>query len=360
MTSTYVPVLDTSGWQAKYGGNGVLLPGAQPFDFTKARALGVQGVIHRVGNGSSFDQSYPLAEKAAREAGIAFGAYYYFQPNRLTADAAAELVEKWMSHFADTALPVMLDCEHYNGLQWTKAKLGEYIQQLLDGIEARHGRKPLIYSGAWWWNSRVSGDFSGYDTMQARYPRYGTQPPSPTSEWESWIPMDKEPLPSVGLGDWDGWQFTSDLYGPDFGMPADAATKRLDGNIVKKAAWDRWLRKAGVTPPPAPVDPVWPPFDPWKGWFSLWPLHVEKPVLRKGAEGDAVAYLQSVMHHKASDPKRPIVIDGDFGPQTEGRVKDVQTFFGIHVDGVVGWDGGNGSNPGDQATWPIIDMLAAM
>jgi peptidoglycan hydrolase-like protein with peptidoglycan-binding domain len=43
-----------------------------------------------------------------------------------------------------------------------------------------------------------------------------------------------------------------------------------------------------------------------------------------------------------------IAIDGDFGPQTEKAVKNVQAFFRITVDGVVG----------SRQTWPIIDYLA--
>lgn len=355
----YVAVLDTSGWQANYAGNGRLRPGALPFEFEKAKARGVQGVIHRVGNGTSLDESFALASQSCQAAELAFGAYYYMQPNRLQAKDAAALVQTWLDQFPRTQLPIMLDCEEYNGTQWSKQKLGEYIRVLLLELERLDGRKPLIYSGAWWWNSRVAGDFTSYDTMQSRYPRYGTVPPSDLAEWDQWIPWDKPPLDSPGMGEWDGWQFTSDLYGPDFGVPADAATTRLDGNVVKPEAWARWTDGAVVNPPPPPQEdpPPWPEFSPKTGQFSLWPFNVDKGTISNGAEGDAVAYLQGVIYHKAGGK---IAVDGQFGPQTEGRVKDLQRFFQIAVDGVVGYDGGNGSNPGKNATWPIVDFLAGL
>jgi peptidoglycan hydrolase-like protein with peptidoglycan-binding domain len=67
--------------------------------------------------------------------------------------------------------------------------------------------------------------------------------------------------------------------------------------------------------------------------------------LRIGAKGDAVRYLQGVILHKAGGN---IVVDGDFGPQTDRRVKDLQRFFGLAVDGVVG----------RAQTWPLVDELA--
>jgi peptidoglycan hydrolase-like protein with peptidoglycan-binding domain len=44
-----------------------------------------------------------------------------------------------------------------------------------------------------------------------------------------------------------------------------------------------------------------------------------------------------------------IAVDGQFGQQTERRVKDLQGFFGLTVDG---WVGGQ--------TWGVVDMLAGV
>lgn len=102
-----------------------------------------------------------------------------------------------------------------------------------------------------------------------------------------------------------------------------------------------------TTPAPAPTVT----FDPARGIWGLYPLNTAKatvrqtdsPVTREVA--DLVRYLQGVLRLKAS---QPVTIDGDFGPQTATAVRNVQAFFGLTVDGVVG-----------PKTWPVIDMLAA-
>ena len=110
------------------------------------------------------------------------------------------------------------------------------------------------------------------------------------------------------------------------------------------------------TKPPPGVDKP----DYANGEFGLQPYDTGKPVLRRGDRnvgGDKILYLQSVLKHKTG---QTVVIDNDFGPQTEKAVKNVQAWNNVTVDGIVGWDGGNGTKPGKQATWPIIDKLALM
>ena len=68
------------------------------------------------------------------------------------------------------------------------------------------------------------------------------------------------------------------------------------------------------------------------------------PVLRVGSRGDHVRWVQAVIRNKAGGD---ISVDGIFGPHTEKRVKDLQRFFGLVPDGVVG-----------PKTWGIIDFLA--
>jgi hypothetical protein len=99
--------------------------------------------------------------------------------------------------------------------------------------------------------------------------------------------------------------------------------------------------------PPAPATPATgalPRFEPGSGLWGLWPANADKPRLRRGAQGDAVRYVQGVIQHRAGGA---IVIDGSFGVATERRVLDLQRFFRIAADGVVG-----------DETWGVIDYLA--
>lgn len=365
-TPQLVPVLDTSGWQTAYIKNGRVRPDPQRPELTLAADRGVEGIFHRIGNGRSFDESAPLFYGAAIDADLDFGVYYYVQVNSLPPSQAGQLIERWLTeNEIELDLPVMLDLEDMNGPDVSKLHMAEYIRQLADEVELFTGRRPILYSAAWWWNQRVEGDFTDFDTMQARYARQGTQPPSDPSQWWDFT-RGVEPRTMVGTRPWDGYQFTAELNGGDFGIRPDAATQHLDGNLVRLEAWQRW---AGVdtVEPIAPLPPVvieepvidtsgWPPFRPAQGEFGLFPLDPHKLVLRAGDSGNLVKYVQGVIKTKAGGN---IKVTGKMDDQTISRVRDVQAFFHITVDGIVGWDGSDGNDPGLNATWPIIDFLSA-
>lgn len=98
------------------------------------------------------------------------------------------------------------------------------------------------------------------------------------------------------------------------------------------------------------------------GEYGLQPLDLNKPTLRRGSSdtGHKVRYLQGVLKNEVNED---LDIDGhgygSFGPQTERAVRNLQIRFGVKDTGVVDWDGPDGRHPGPNATWPIIDRLAA-
>jgi peptidoglycan hydrolase-like protein with peptidoglycan-binding domain len=75
------------------------------------------------------------------------------------------------------------------------------------------------------------------------------------------------------------------------------------------------------------------------------PSNDAKPVVSIGWHGDLVSYVQRVIADRAGGK---ITVDGDFGPQTLGRVKDVQFVAKLATTGVVDW----------QGTWQFLDHLA--
>lgn len=78
----------------------------------------------------------------------------------------------------------------------------------------------------------------------------------------------------------------------------------------------------GPTPKPAPQNP------------SNGVCEVQVPMLKRGdARKGAVRSLQTLLNAKAS---QGLKVDGDFGPATEKAVKNVQAFFRLRVDGIVG------------------------
>lgn len=89
---------------------------------------------------------------------------------------------------------------------------------------------------------------------------------------------------------------------------------------------------------------AFPPFNPARGQFSLWPYAENKRTLTIGAEGDNVAYLQGVILFHAGGR---ITVDRKYGPATAARVADLQRIFGKAGDGICG-----------PVTWDAADYLA--
>jgi hypothetical protein len=83
--------------------------------------------------------------------------------------------------------------------------------------------------------------------------------------------------------------------------------------------------------------PAW-----WAGWIGR-----PKPTIRAFSRGPEVTYLQSVITVRAGHPQ--LHVTGIFDGATDQAVRDVQRFFGLTVDGIVG----------SRQTWPVIDFLAA-
>jgi hypothetical protein len=61
-------------------------------------------------------------------------------------------------------------------------------------------------------------------------------------------------------------------------------------------------------------------------WAALW------VTVKQGDQGDAVSAAQQLLAANGLD----VAIDGDFGPQTDGAVRDFQAQKGLTADGVVG------------------------
>jgi peptidoglycan hydrolase-like protein with peptidoglycan-binding domain len=69
------------------------------------------------------------------------------------------------------------------------------------------------------------------------------------------------------------------------------------------------------------------------------PAIPDLPWVEMGANGEAVTTVQYLLRHRGAD----IVVDGDFGEQTDDRVRAFQGANGLVVDGVVG-----------AQTWPAL------
>lgn len=116
---------------------------------------------------------------------------------------------------------------------------------------------------------------------------------------------------------------------PWHAQPVEIATSRAAYDPVTQAL-KTWALPAAPAPAPAP--------------YGSWP-RTAKPTIRLGSEGDVVRYLERVLVEKAGQSiANP---DRYFRADTDVAVKNLQRFFGLTVDGIVG-----------AQTWPTIDFLA--
>jgi len=110
-------------------------------NFAKTKESGILGVIHKASQGgASVDLAYSTRRKLAKEVGLLWGAYHFFD---FSAPAAFQA-----EHFLSVAAPddstlITLDWENVGNREPSAALAREFLQV----IEAKLGRKAVLYSG---------------------------------------------------------------------------------------------------------------------------------------------------------------------------------------------------------------------
>lgn len=117
------------------------------------------------------------------------------------------------------------------------------------------------------------------------------------------------------------------------------------GRVIPELRQPLTIAVPTVPAPAGPLEPF-PPFVPAWGLFSVYPIATNKPTVRFGSHGDVVRYVQGVMKVKLG---YAVIIDGEFGPQTDDAVRKFQTEHGLVVDGIVG-----------KQTYRAIDKAAGL
>jgi hypothetical protein len=92
------------------------------------------------------------------------------------------------------------------------------------------------------------------------------------------------------------------------------------------AAFAYFMGLSGSVPPPQPKPPPNPELQPVT-------FTAQSVILRPSYRGGQVAQLQKILRDWCD---QPLHVDGVFGPGTERAVRNVQGFFGLTTDGIVG------------------------
>lgn len=128
---------------------------------------------------------------------------------------------------------------------------------------------------------------------------------------------------------WSGGQWDSRAQIRQYAAPESLGGAQVDRNDARAADYGQWPRPAAPVPSvPVPVAPAGHQFT------------VTVPALSLGQSGNWVRTLQALL-----GPRRghDILIDGDFGQDTQALLRQVQAITGLPQTGVV-----------DEATWKAL------
>lgn len=152
-------------------------------DWQAVKDSGVEFAFIRVSDGLSFiDPKFEQNWIGAKEAGIIRGVYQFFRPAR-DPIAQAELLLEKMGELEAGDLPPVIDVEAVDGQ--TPEQISNGVRLWIETIEAATGRKPIIYSGKYFWNDNVkTTEFSDYPFWIAQY---GPTCPDLPIAWNEWL-----------------------------------------------------------------------------------------------------------------------------------------------------------------------------
>lgn len=187
-------------------------------DWTKVRAAGIQGVIHKATQGTTYvDSTFATAKKDVPASGLLWGAYHFGTGASSGTDQA--------QFFLDTVKPdaqtlCAIDFEsNPSGTAMTLAEMLEWIA----AVEKATGRAPVVYGG----KSLLFGDIaSSPEPALAKCPLWIAQYTSAAAP--SGIP------PQVWKT-WTLWQYTES--GTVDGITGQVDRERFNGTADELTAW---------------------------------------------------------------------------------------------------------------------------
>lgn len=179
--------IDVSEWQGSV-------------DWNAVKSSGRTFAFARISDGGYHDKYFGANWPAMKAAGIVRGSYQFFEPAQ-DPNAQADIVIAAVGHLDAGDLPVVADMEVTGGQ--SAATILANLHTWVDKVTAGTGKKPMIYTGKYWWEGNVgdSADFVALPLWHAQY----TSAACPDianawSGWAFWQFTDKDSCPGVGGG----------------------------------------------------------------------------------------------------------------------------------------------------------------
>jgi lysozyme len=179
-------------------------------NWTSVKNAGVRFAFVRVSDGTgTLDTQFFNNWNGAKNAGVIRGAYQFFRPSQ-DPIAQADLLLSRMGTLQPGDLPPVIDVEVTSSQ--TPAVIAQKVGQWIARVESVTGRKPIVYTGKFFWNDNVqSSAFASYPLWIAQYTS-NTCPDLPTP-WS----------------DWSFFQFTDS--GTVAGISGPVDTNRFNGDL---------------------------------------------------------------------------------------------------------------------------------
>ena len=169
-------------------------------DWGAVAASGRKFAIARVNDGDFIDPQFGPNWDGIRAAGMIRGAYQFFRP-AMSADAQADTMIAAVGVLGAGDLPATLDVEA-TGSQPADV-IASKIHVWMDKVEIATGKRPIIYTGKYFWNDNVvSADFAGDPLWIAAYGPPCPDTPSPWDDWAMWQYSSTGSVPGIA-GDVD-------------------------------------------------------------------------------------------------------------------------------------------------------------
>lgn len=178
--------IDVSQWQGT-------------IDWAKVRGAGKEFAIARIGDGLGSDPTFQGHWAAIKGQGMVRGAYQFFRTGKDPL-AQADIAVAAVGQLGPGDLPVTCDVEDPNS-NVTPAVYTSLIHQWADRVEQGTGKRPMIYTGRYYWDPKVaSNDFAGYPLWHAQYTNAAC--PNINDRWSDWVfwQYNAEPYPPVPGG----------------------------------------------------------------------------------------------------------------------------------------------------------------
>lgn len=265
-----IKIIDTSKWQNS------------KVDYVAAKRAGYDGVILRVGCGSTKDGCFEADYASARKAGLLVGVYFYtYSSTESQALNDATRVLKWLAN-RKLDLPVAYDVEDVKQKGTNKKAINSAMYNAFANRIKPH-YDTMLYTGEYFFNNYFDKD-AIVDKL--------------------WIAKYSNNAPNVGR-DIYMWQYTSDAISTDF------YTTKLDRSYL----YETIIKEDNIS-------------------INFNPFIEPTANIKKGSKGEGAKWVQWYLWRFGLIDKSGI--DGIIGTKSVAAIKEAQRRLGLVVDGIVG------------------------